>query len=173
VSAAKVRMTNGPLDRALAFLDPLLRRAALVVEGDETPGRPDKVGNNKADARVQLARMPLDLSRDPPGFLLALRLIAEAGKGAASPRAAVARPGACESNCSRNGRCGRCLLARHRSSFARSLIEHARIQRRPSMHPVDVTGRGRSARAARLSGPLSHFVSNALGRSRGRVYAAR
>ena len=44
---------SDPLDRALAFLDPLLRRAALVVEGDEALGRPDKVGNDKADTRVR------------------------------------------------------------------------------------------------------------------------
>jgi hypothetical protein len=27
-----------PFDRALSFLDPLLRRAALIVEGDDTLG---------------------------------------------------------------------------------------------------------------------------------------
>ena len=29
----------GPLDRALAFLDPLLRRAPLVIEADDALGR--------------------------------------------------------------------------------------------------------------------------------------
>jgi hypothetical protein len=43
--AAKVRQDSRPcpLDRALAFLDPLLRRAALVVEGDDALGGPRPV----------------------------------------------------------------------------------------------------------------------------------
>ena len=46
-----------PLDRALAFLDPLLRRAALVVEGDDALGWPGQVGDDETDARVKLARV--------------------------------------------------------------------------------------------------------------------
>jgi hypothetical protein len=33
-----------PLDRTLAFFDALLRRAALVVEGDDAVGRPRQIG---------------------------------------------------------------------------------------------------------------------------------
>ena len=53
----------GPLDRVLAFLDIdiLLARAALVVEGDDALGRARQVGDDETDARLQLARMPLDL----------------------------------------------------------------------------------------------------------------
>src|SRR6516225_9672539 len=46
-----------PFDRLLALFDPLLCRAALVVEGDEALGWPRQVGDDKADARVELARM--------------------------------------------------------------------------------------------------------------------
>ena len=60
--AAKVRHDSpSPLDRALALLDPLLRCAALVVEGDGTRGRPCQVGDNKADTRIKLAGVLLDL----------------------------------------------------------------------------------------------------------------
>jgi hypothetical protein len=38
----------------------LRRRAALAVEGDDALGRPRQVGHDEADARVQLAGMPLD-----------------------------------------------------------------------------------------------------------------
>ena len=34
--------------------------AALVVEGDDAFGRPRQVGDDEADARIKLARMPLD-----------------------------------------------------------------------------------------------------------------
>jgi len=50
----------GPFDRALAFLDPLLRRATLVVEADDALGRPRQVGHDKADTRVKLGGVPLD-----------------------------------------------------------------------------------------------------------------
>src|SRR5205823_10250001 len=48
-----------PLDRPLSFLDVLLRGAAMVVEGDDALSRPRQVGDDEADARVKLARMPL------------------------------------------------------------------------------------------------------------------
>jgi hypothetical protein len=64
-----------PLDRTLALLDPLLRYAALVVEGDNALGRTRQAGDDKADARVQLARMPLDLSDNTPWLPPALCLI--------------------------------------------------------------------------------------------------
>src|SRR5262249_32633090 len=50
-----------PLDRTLAFLDPLLSRAALVVEGDDALGRAAHVGHDEADAGIKFARMPLYL----------------------------------------------------------------------------------------------------------------
>ena len=68
-----------PLDRTLAFLDPLLRRAALVVKGDDALSWPRQVGHDEADARVKLTRMPLDLRYDTARLFLALRLIGEAG----------------------------------------------------------------------------------------------
>jgi hypothetical protein len=46
----------------------LLRCAALVVEGDNALGRPRQVGDDKADARVKLVGVPLDLRHDLPGF---------------------------------------------------------------------------------------------------------
>jgi len=64
----------GPLDRALALLDPLLGRAALVVERDDALGRPHQVGDNEADARIKLAGVPLDLGHDPARLGPALRL---------------------------------------------------------------------------------------------------
>src|SRR5215813_13334941 len=70
----------GPFDRALAFLDPLLRRATLVVKADNALGRPRQVGHDEADSWVKLFRMPLDLGYDTAGLLPALRLIAEAGE---------------------------------------------------------------------------------------------
>ena len=38
-----------PLDRTFAFLDPLLARAALVLEVDDPLGRPAHVGDDEAD----------------------------------------------------------------------------------------------------------------------------
>jgi hypothetical protein len=46
----------------------------LIVEGDDAFGRPRQVGDDEADPRVKLARMPLDLCDNPPGILPALRL---------------------------------------------------------------------------------------------------
>ena len=40
-----------PFDRALSFLDPLLRRAALIVEGDDTLGWPRQIADDEADPR--------------------------------------------------------------------------------------------------------------------------
>ncbi len=55
----------------------------MVVEGHDALRRPRQVGDDEADPRAKLARMPLDLRYHPPGFLTALRLIAEAGVVAA------------------------------------------------------------------------------------------
>src|SRR6476620_8206317 len=68
-----------PFDRALSFLDPLLRRAALIVKGDDALRRSRQIGDDEADTRVKLIGVPLDLRYDPPGFVPALRSIAEAG----------------------------------------------------------------------------------------------
>ena len=61
-----------PLDRALAFLDPLFARPALVIERNDPLGRAAHVRHDEADARIQFARMPL---KDLPaaGGLSALR----------------------------------------------------------------------------------------------------
>ena len=61
----------------------LFASAALVVERDDALGRSRQVGDNEADTRVKLTRMPLDLGYDTAGLLPALRLIAEAGVVAA------------------------------------------------------------------------------------------
>src|SRR5215467_7357678 len=50
-----------PLDRTLAFLDPLLASAALVVEGDDPLRRSCHVGDDEADTRIKLSGMPFDL----------------------------------------------------------------------------------------------------------------
>ena len=51
----------GPLQCILAFFDPLLRCASLVVELYHIAGFPPKVRHNEADAGKKLSRMPLDL----------------------------------------------------------------------------------------------------------------
>jgi hypothetical protein len=55
------RRSPRPLDRALAFLDPLLACSALVVEGDDILGGAYHVRHDEADARIKFARMPFDL----------------------------------------------------------------------------------------------------------------
>ena len=42
-----------PLDRALAFLDPLLSRPALVIERNNPLGRAARVRHDEADARIR------------------------------------------------------------------------------------------------------------------------
>jgi hypothetical protein len=75
--AAKVP-TAAPIDRVLALFDPLLRCASLIVKGDDALGWPRQVGDNEPDARVKLARMPLDLGHDAARLIPALRPIGEA-----------------------------------------------------------------------------------------------
>jgi hypothetical protein len=58
----------GPLDRVLAFLDVLLARAALVIEGDDALGRPRQIGDDEADPRIKLTGVPLDLGHHSPGL---------------------------------------------------------------------------------------------------------
>lgn len=56
----------GPFDRVLALLDVLLRRAALVLKHHVPVSTAREVGDDGADARIKLARMPFDLGNDPP-----------------------------------------------------------------------------------------------------------
>jgi hypothetical protein len=72
-------MTAAPTDRALSFLDALLRRTTLVVEIHDSLDRPCQVGDDEADPRIKLTWMPLDFRHHSAGLLPALRLIAEAG----------------------------------------------------------------------------------------------
>ena len=83
VGGKRTAWQPSPFDRALALFDRLFAGAALVVERDDALGRSRQVGDNEADTRVKLIGVPLDLRHDPPGFLPALRLIAEAGEVAA------------------------------------------------------------------------------------------
>jgi hypothetical protein len=48
-------------------LDVLLASAAVVVEADDTLGRPRQVGDDEANPRAKLARMPLDLGHHLAG----------------------------------------------------------------------------------------------------------
>ena len=68
-----------PIDRSLAFLDPLFARAALVVERDDPLGGAALVGDDESDARNKLASVPLDLGDHPARLGPASRLIAEVG----------------------------------------------------------------------------------------------
>src|SRR6516162_459441 len=61
----------------------LLRRAALIVEGNDALRRSCQVGDEEPNARIKLAGVPLDLGHDTPRLFPALRLIAEAGVVAA------------------------------------------------------------------------------------------
>ena len=63
----------------LPSLTPLLRRAALIVEGDNPLSRARQVGDDEADARNKLARMPLYLGDHPARLDPASGLIGEAG----------------------------------------------------------------------------------------------
>src|SRR5207247_1509621 len=66
-----------PLDRVLAFLDPLLRRSAPVVEGDHLLGGAMEVRHDETDPWVQLPWVPLHLGHDAARPTPALRLILE------------------------------------------------------------------------------------------------
>src|SRR6266511_573612 len=66
-----------PLDRALAFLDPLFARPALIVEGDDPVGRARQVGDDETDARIKLAGMPFDFGNHPARLGPASGMIAE------------------------------------------------------------------------------------------------
>ena len=55
-------------DGVLAFLDPLLAGAALVVEGYDLLGWAGLVGDDEEEPGIQFARMPFDLG-DYPAWL--------------------------------------------------------------------------------------------------------
>ena len=56
-----------PVDRLLAFLDMLFRRASSIVEFRDALGRSRQIGDNEADAGGKLARISLDLGHDTAG----------------------------------------------------------------------------------------------------------
>lgn len=68
-----------PVDRMLAFLDMLLGRASSIVELRHALGWSRQVGDDEADARVQLAGMSRDLGHDTSGLIPGRSLVAEAG----------------------------------------------------------------------------------------------
>ena len=70
-----------PLDRALALIDPLFARAALVVEGDDILGAARHVGDDESDARIKFAGMPFDLGDHATRLRPASGLIGEVGMG--------------------------------------------------------------------------------------------
>jgi hypothetical protein len=72
-------MTNRVHLIAPALLDPLLARPALVVEGDDPLGWARQIGDNEADARNKLGRMPLDFGDHSARLGPASCLIAEIG----------------------------------------------------------------------------------------------
>ena len=73
-----------PFDRVLAFLDPLLRRASLVIEGDDPFRRSAQVGDDESDAGIQFPWVPLHLGDDTAIPVPRAGLIAEAGMEAAN-----------------------------------------------------------------------------------------
>ena len=67
-------MTRSGVDVGpFAFLDPLLGRAALIVERHDPLGWVRQVRHDEADAGIEFARMPLDLGHDAARRLPALR----------------------------------------------------------------------------------------------------
>jgi hypothetical protein len=81
------------LDYVLTLFDPLLARPAFVVEGDDSLSGTAHVGDDEADARNKLARMPLDLAITRARLGPACRLVDEIGV-VPPGRSAVVRPGA-------------------------------------------------------------------------------
>src|SRR6266851_3543298 len=67
-----------PMGGRFPFLDPLLRRPALVIEADDGPVRPGQGGDDKTHPRKQLAEVMLDLGDHPPWPIPGGRLILEA-----------------------------------------------------------------------------------------------
>ena len=67
-----------PVRRLLAFLDPLLRRPALVVKAHDGTIREREIRHDEADAGEQLTDVVLDFRHDPSGRRPVVRLILEA-----------------------------------------------------------------------------------------------
>src|ERR1035437_4853056 len=63
------------LHRLLAFLDPLLGSAPLVIESHHRSTRKRQVRHNEPHSREQLSRMMLHLCHHPPGRLPTLGLV--------------------------------------------------------------------------------------------------
>jgi hypothetical protein len=61
--------------RLFAFLDPLLRGGAPIVEPYHCPTGQAQIRHDKADAREQLAGMVFDFRHDPPRLRLTACLI--------------------------------------------------------------------------------------------------
>src|SRR5262249_22285148 len=68
-----------PLDRALAFLDPLFARPALIVEGDDPLGWARQVGNDERDARIKVDGMAFAFGKHPARLRHAAGLMGEIG----------------------------------------------------------------------------------------------
>src|SRR3954463_9830746 len=68
-----------PLRGILALSDPLLRCAALIVEGHHALGRAAQVRDQEDHPWIEFARMPLDLRHNPTRAGPSLGLVAEAG----------------------------------------------------------------------------------------------
>jgi hypothetical protein len=58
----------GPVDRAFVLFDPLLRRAAIVVEGHDTLSRWRQISHDEPDPRIKLAGVPLDREHTQSSF---------------------------------------------------------------------------------------------------------
>src|SRR6266446_7945415 len=73
---------SGPVGGFLALLDPLLGRAALVIEADDGAVRPGQAGDDEAHPRKEFAEMMLDLGdhasrSDPRGRLILEAAVAD------------------------------------------------------------------------------------------------
>ncbi len=68
----------GPVGSLFPFLDPLLRRPALVVEADDGPVRPGQGGDDEAHAGKELPKVMLDFGDDSPRPVPGGSLILEA-----------------------------------------------------------------------------------------------
>ncbi len=63
------------LHRLLAFFDPLLRRASLVVETDHSPTVRPQVGHDESDSGEHLPQLELHLHYHRPRRLPTRRLV--------------------------------------------------------------------------------------------------
>ncbi len=68
-----------PFDRVLAFLDPLFRRAPVIIESDDPFSGTAQVSHDEADTGVKFAGVPFDLGNDTAFLVPRSDLIAEAG----------------------------------------------------------------------------------------------